>query len=136
MGGGSWDRICGIKVQEDVHVAQLAGVMEYLTDLCAKRMAGSAHVGPFQQAMGYDGQSYWHSSNGNHLVVHKPPTPSEVTQLYQNSSAWWYQTRRPARIVAAGRVSRQATIFDIVPLIPNGGWALNLWIVSKFLFIR
>ncbi|AFC86234.1 hypothetical protein Fraau_1830 [Frateuria aurantia DSM 6220] len=131
MGGWAWDKICRIKVQEDVHVAQLAGTMEYLTDLCAKRMAGSAHVGPFQQAMGYDGQSYWHSSNGNHLVVHKPPTPSEVTQLYQNFSAWWYPKRWPAKIVAAGRVSRQGKTFDIIHIIPKGGVALDLWIDAK-----
>lgn len=135
MGGAAWDDVRSLRMQGIIEVGGLTGSIGSLRDLADGRWSGSAEVGPIKQSSGFDGKATWRMGDNNELTLHKPPTASDVTDIYQKAYAWWYPKRWPAKIERVGRETSQGTVFDVLRITPQGGVSFDMWINARTHFI-
>lgn len=135
MGGAAWDGIRSLDMKGTLKVGGLAGSSGSLWDLPSGRWAGNAEVGPIRQRVGFDGKVAWRVGNNNEVSVHKPPTASDVTGIYQKAYAWWYPKRWPAKIEWAGHQESKGKAFDVLHITPQGGVPFDMWIDARTHFI-
>lgn len=133
VGGQAWEGFAASQLSGTLEMPGLSGTFSSLIDLRNGRYIDHQKLGPFDQAMGYDGHVRWTEETPGDVRDEDNPIVrmDTLSERFDRALAYWFP-RRLAGTVRCDRDVEEAGIhYAIYTVAPKNGHAFELWINTQ-----
>lgn len=139
MGGNAWDQVRAIRSEGRLETSGLKGTLRSLEDTSTGASVSQFDLGVAKGANGFDGKVSWSQDASG--VSRDEGDPGSRRQAANDAflacRAYWYPERWPAEIQYGGLKQEGGRRFQLLKILPRGGYPFELWVdESSGLFDR
>jgi hypothetical protein len=128
-GGEAWDRKSTLRLRLSYRGEGLHGEVESIEDLRTGAFIDMDHIGPTQEADGFDGSRAWMKDLSGTITPEAGGDERQVAvnEAYRNSNEWWRTDRGGAKIESAPSKQMNGHTYDFLTVTPPGGKSFEAW---------